>query len=498
MDIGSVIKKFDIAINDPKTYKDVFKTNSEDAYDQIDKIEGIRFKAIAGDMEAERFMIEKLCKFIYLHSDADYTEIIDFKDLLKNPPDVKLILLLEVDELYLIIDKYETDHMLDNKTLEAVFSDDIDKIRDKYANLKERTEIIAKVIFSNVYGLGIVDFLRGRFINEIGVLRKDFVYVISRGRKTRIEAAGTLSTGALQNILKKATLGSNTPFDKANPISISSRKNTDRIAVAGFDVAPDENELYMNIRIFNLENISLEELRDKYFTLNDEILKFLEINQKGKGSFFITGADMNVGKSTLLLAMLQKLPDSYGIGIIDPQNEMRIGMKYPDKNTITLISNEQKSTDECFEYLLKTSRDIIAVSEITNSNEATQLINGALRLNCGICATMHSLNPSEVVTNLRNLMMRTDMYTNGEVASDDIRRGIDLIIHLKRIKDRIVIDSIDEITARGLNRLFEYSAGSWNKLGRPSERYLKKISCCLDNDDMETYERIFGETDAHI
>ena len=496
MEISNLINKFDIAVNDPKTYQDVFKTSLEEAYDQINKIESIRFKAISGDKAAECFMIEKLCRFIHELGEADNDKIIDFSELTKNPPEIKMILLLEVLELRIIIDEYDIGNIFKSVMLEKVFIDKLEIIRDRFVNLKEKTKIIAKVIYSNIYGLGIIDFLKGRYINEIGIIRKEYIYIISNGKKIRIEPARIVSNEALRNILKKAALNSNNPFDKANPISISSRRNTDRVAVAGYDVAPDENELYMNIRIFNLESITLEELRDKYKTIDDEMLTFLEMNQKGKGSFFVTGADMNVGKSTLLLAMIQKLPDEYGIGILDPQNEMRIGTKYPGKNAITLILNNQKSTDECFEYILKTSRDIIVVSEITNSNEATQLINGALRLNCGICATMHSLNPEEVITNLRNLMLRTDMYTNEHIATEDIKRGIDLIIHLKRIRERIVVDSIDEICSTGLNRLFKYSNDTWIKHNSPSEKYFKKVSNYFDEIDLKTYERIFGKGDV--
>ena len=491
VDIQYLIRRFDMAINDPRTYREIFKSESKDAYDQIDRIESIRFKAIAGSRDAEKYMIEKLCRFIYLFKDTEDIRIIDFDAPENNSEETRLILLLETVELYDVLQIYCTDDIFDKDSLDKAVEGYREEIKQRFSNIRERTEMLARIMFSNVYGLGIIDFLRGRFINEIGIIRKDYIYIITRGRKIRIKAVAISSNEALQNILKKATLKANRPFDMANPITISSRDNTDRVAVAGFAVTPDENESYINIRIFNLESITLEELRDKYNTLDAKMFDFLELNQKGKGSFFITGADMNVGKSTMLLAMLEKTPKAFGIGVIDPQNEMRLGVKYPDKNTITLISNDLKTTDECFEYLLKTSRDVISVSEITNSDEATQLINGALRLNCGICATMHSLDPGEVLTNLRNLMMRTDMYTNEKAASDDIIRGIDLIIHLKRIKEKIVVESIDELTPSGLCRLFSYENDDWKIRGIPSERYRRKLLSYLSEKDIEIYEEIF-------
>ena len=495
MDMDQMILKFDAALNDPKIYKDIYKTNHNDAISQINNIESIRFRAIAGDALAESFMVDKLCGFIYSYKDDDEVSFIDFADPESNSNEIKLIMLCETLGISSVIEKSVVLDVFDENMLNEVFKKELSVIKSVYANYNEQTRLNARVIFSDIYGLGIIDFLRDEYINEIGVIRKDFIYVIIKGRKIRLKCVKIKSREALLNIIKKSVMNANTPFDRTNPICISSRHNTDRVAAAGFDVSPDDSLIYLNIRIFNLKSITLEELKDKYHTLNDEIYEFLVLNQKGKGSYFVTSADMNSGKSTLMLAMLQKLPDKFAIGIIDPQNEMRIASRYPDKNAITLISNDQKSTDECFEYLLKTSRDILSVSEVTNSNEVTQLINGALRLNCGICATMHSLSPREVVINLRNLMMRTNTYTNEKTALEDIERGIDLIIHLRRLNDRIVIDSIDEIISGGINRIFEYTGSDWIKKGKPTDRYKNKLFTYLDDMDMEKYQTLFGGYD---
>jgi replicative superfamily II helicase len=61
-------------------------------------------------------------------------------------------------------------------------------------------------------------------------------------------------------------------------------------------------------------------------------------------------------------------------------------------------------------------------------------------------ATLHSKTPFEVVTNLRNLMMRTEMYNNSDVAEADIARGLDIVVHLAKLANgRIVVESIVEI-----------------------------------------------------
>ena len=118
--------------------------------------------------------------------------------------------------------------------------------------------------------------------------------------------------------------------------------------------------------------------------------------------------------------MIGEYPNSWGIGILDQQNELQIGVKFPDKNVITLVENAKRNLAQCFAYLLKTSRDVLVVSEITLPEEVSELVNSALRLNAGVSATMHSFSPKEVIPNLRNLMMKTPMYHDKNTAEEDI------------------------------------------------------------------------------
>jgi len=345
------------------------------------------------------------------------------------------------------------------------------------------------------------------------------------------------NSGAIINIQKKTTQNSSLNYDRQNPIVISAKNNSSRISVAGYDVTPTDNDLYYNERIFNLKRISLEDLVDRYRTIDKQICTLLTLNQRGKGSFLVTGSDMGVGKSTFLLAMIEKYPDFWGIGVLDPQNEMQVGKKYPAKNVITLVENSKKNMAECFDYLLKTSRDIMLVSEITMPEEVTEMVNSALRLNAGIGATLHSYSPDEVVPNLRNLMLRTQMYHDRETAEADIAGSIDLIIHLRRLLNgRIIVDSINEIVPDdisyfdinknalnskqneliqfalklGIKALFEKVSGrkyniveiikynevsdNWDLLNCPSEKYIEKISRYISKDSknwiLNTFKKI--------
>lgn len=258
------------------------------------------------------------------------------------------------------------------------------------------------------------------------------------------------------NIQKKTTRNAVLNFDKQNPTVITAKNNSSRIAVAGYDITPSEEYLYYNERIFNLKKITLEEMVQSYETIDRLVYDFLVMNQQGRGSYFITGSDMGVGKSTFLLAMLEKTPDAWGIGILDNQNELQAKRKYAWKNIITLVETPARTMAECFSYLLKTSRDVMVVSEVTMPAEVSELIHASLRLNAGVGATMHSISPWEVVANLRNLLMRTGIYNNADMAESDIARSLDIVIHLEKLPGgRIVVADIVEVEYMDQERYVE-------------------------------------------
>ncbi len=440
------------ALTDVDLYMYVYHTDQKHAEEAINMLSEIKDLAARGDIDARNNMIDYYVRVLssgkLFDADKEAVTLINFKDIADNEPGIIFELLLSNRKLGELIDRYQIkDKLSAVEIIEIAKNEDKDKsISGIYTAKRERIVFMAVLFYAYAYGQDCIDTLQNQDINEIGILNKDYIYITYKGKKIRLSFLTFDNVGTILNIQKKTTQNSALNYDRQNPIIVTSKNNSSRISAAGYDVTPYEEDAYYNERIFNLKKITLEEMKLKFNTINEAIYCLCMLNQKGRGSFFVTGSDMGVGKSTFLLSMLEKYPDSWGIGILDPQNELQAGRKYASKNVITLVENARKNLSECFAYLLKTSRDVLVVSEITMPQEVTELVNSALRLNAGVCATMHSFSPAEVVTNLRNLMLRTDMYNSMSTAEEDIAGSIDLIIHLSRLKNgRIVVDSINEI-----------------------------------------------------
>ncbi len=531
---GDLAQKLDDILNDTDKYSKIYEINREKSEEEIKLYTELKDKAVLGEKTARNYLINLYTKLMSSKmidiNQETVNELIDFKEILNNSPQILFEMLLEVYDMSDIIKKYNFKNKISESDIKEICEKEKNVIAKKFSKYVDRLKLIAIIIYAKEYGQDCVDTLSHHNINEIGIIDKDYVYIVHRGEKVHLEFLKFENKNIILNIQKKTTSNGVVNFDKQNPTLVTSKNNSSRITVAGYDSTPGEDDLYYNERIFNLKKITLEEMRDNYKTINQDIYEFLCINQKGRGSHYVTGADMGVGKSTFLLAMMEKIPDMWGIGILDTQNELQARKKYSWKNILTLIENPKRSISECFEIMLKMSRDVIVVGEITKPSEVAEQINASLRLNAGVGGTMHSLSAFEVVTNIRNLMMRTNMYQNAEIAEADIARGLDLIIHLCKLPNgRIVVENIVEVVyveqdkyikylqegsnkekiknilnlvqlalqkylykkSYRYNEIFRYDMENdrWHMINKPSNSYFEKISKYVDEAEIEDFKR---------
>ncbi len=531
-----IAKQLNRIFQDVDSYKSIFGIDKKQAEKELNLYSQMKEKAVVGDKSASDYIIGQFARLlntdVFNLKESSLNKIINFEDILQNDVQIIFEMLLSMIDMSEIILKYDLCIKITEKDIRQIAASEIENINIKFNNRLAQLRLLATLSYAEEYGQGCIDTLQHQNINEIGIIDKDYIYIVFQGCKIYLEFLKFKDTNVILNIQKKTTQNSVINYDEQNPTLIASKINSSRITVAGFDSTPSSEELYYNERIFNLKKITLEEMRDTYNTINSLIFDYLLLNQKGRGSHFITGADMGVGKSTFLLAMMEKIPDYWGIGILDTQNELQARKKYPQKNIKTLISNSKRSVSESFVTMLKMARDIIYVGEITTPFEVEELINASLRLNAGVGATMHSTSPFEVITNIRNLMMRTAMYNRSEIAEADAARGLDIIIHLAKLPNgRIVVENIVEVVCLNesdnvdilfdgknsekianilnlvqialkkylnaqtyrYNEIFRYDTSSddWSLLNLPTEQYWYKIAKFVERKEIDQFKEHF-------
>lgn len=532
--------KLDEIFHSVDVYREIYEIEREQAEAEVQLYSELKTRAALGEKTARTYLISQFTKILsttlFTLDEENIHRIIDFDCISNNHAQVIFELLMDVYDVSELIEKYQLTLCVTEQQIKEIAKKEERVLKEHFHSLQKKIKIIATVVYAKEYGQDCIDTLQHHNINEIGIIDKDYIYIVHQNSKIHLAFLKFDDKSVILNIQKKTTQNSTVNYDENNPTVVTAKNNSSRITVAGYDAVPLGEELYYNERIFNLTKITLEEMRDRYRTINDLIYRFLLLNQKGKGAHFVTGADMGVGKSTFLLAMMEKIPDKWGIGILDTQNELQARKKYPWKNIMTLIENPKRTIAQCFEIMLKMARDVLYVGEITKPAEAAELVNASLRLNAGVGATMHSLSPFEVVTNARNLMMRTEMYNDAQTAEADISRGLDIIIHLAKHPDdegRIIVEQIVEVEyverdyyiepvmegtfRQQLTKLiqmmqlavhkylykkyyrynviirYDRQQDDWLAVNLPSQAYFDKISKYVSRKEIEAFKRTFHQ-----
>jgi len=444
---GTITTRLDQVFNNIDKYAELYDISRDEAEKEVVLYTKLKDKASLGDKTARDYLISQYSKFLlytFRLLSLDISDFINFNDIQKNDPIIIFEILMQAYDLGDIVKKYDIKIRFTEEQLRYIVDQEKAGIDKYHSNQINKIKLFATLIYAREYGQDCIDTIQHHNINEIGILDKNYVYIV-KGDKIYIEFLGFKDDSIILNIQKKTTQKSPNNYDQQNPVLVAAKENSSRITVAGYSVTPD-GCWYYNERIFNLSKITMEEMRDRFNTIDELLYRTGIFNQRGRGSHFITGSDMGVGKSTFMLAMMEKVPNEWGIGVLDTQNELQAKKKYPWKNVITLIEAGNMDIKKCFAIMLKMARDVLYVGEITQPREVGELINASLRLNSGVGATLHSISPYEVVTNLRNLMLRTDMYDKAEIAEADIARGLDLIFHLAKLPSgRIVVEYVVEV-----------------------------------------------------
>ncbi len=429
-------------LEDPQDYARAFSLGKDMARSKWQSWQKIREEAIQGILESRNHLV-------LLYTSVLVREVADDKleDFFRMPRPYWLLLelILDLKGLEELLRSNER-AVLSREDLECFLVGRSSELEAYLADATYRRRLVSRMMFAQENGQDVLDSLQYQNIDELGALRADYVYLVYRGRKIHLSGLSFASSNALYRVQKKAAQRARPQYDFNRPALSVDKVSGSRVTVAGYLATPTSGDLYFNERLFNLKRVTLESLRDHYSTIDEKIYRLLCLNQEGRGSFLVTGSEMGIGKTTFLSALIEKIPNRWGIGILDTENELRVQEHYPEKNIITVIENPHLSIEKGFRYMLKTSRDVLVVGEITCREEMESLVRGAIRLNAGIGGTLHASKASMAISCCANLLKeKGTQHASGE---ENLADSLDLIIHLARHPHenrRIVVEEIVEV-----------------------------------------------------
>lgn len=304
-----------------------------------------------------------------------------------------------------------------------------------------------------------------------------------------------ISKERLEELVVRITGMSNRMINEASPLTDARLGDGSRVHVAVFPVALEGPVI--TIRKFPKRAITLEDLLERE-SLNEEVAEFLRKAVQAKYNIFVSGATGS-GKTTLLNVLSDFIPKNERIITIEDTAELQI------RNVHNLVRLEARNSvvEGCKEItirdLLRASLrmrpDRLVIGEVRGA-ETVDMLQALNTGHAGSMSTGHGNSTKDMLYRLETMVLM-GMEIPALAVRRQLASGIDLMIHLGRLRDRrrvlmeiseidhcldgeIVLNPIYRFEETGLDRNGKV-LGNFTKVG--SLKHKEKLSMAGFEDD---------------
>ena len=309
----------------------------------------------------------------------------------------------------------------------------LDDSMEHYMRLAERYAL-RKELFNSIRRLDILqELLEDDTITEIMVNGTDGIFVERGGRLTRWEKRFG-SAEKLQDIAQQIVGRCNRIVNESVPIVDARLEHGERVNIVMPPVAL--NGPVITIRRFPNRAIRMEQLV-RWESVSVEVAAFLRTLVCARYNIFISGGTGS-GKTTFLNALSDFIPKDERIITIEDNAELQI------QGVVNLVRLEARNANtegklaitirDLIRASLRMRPDRILIGEIRGA-EAIDLLQALNTGHDGSLSTGHANTPQDMLSRIETMaLMDFDMPL--AAIRRQIASGIDLIIHLGRLRDK--------------------------------------------------------------
>jgi len=151
------------------------------------------------------------------------------------------------------------------------------------------------------------------------------------------------------------------------------------------------------------------------------------------------------GKTTMLMAIIESIYETMNLRIQETAFELHLRKIYPTRNILSLRETETVSGQEGLDVQKKTDGTVNIIGEVATDPVAAWMIQAAQVASKFTLFTHHAKTFPNLVTALRNSMLRTGVFSNERTAEEQVVQVLNFDIHLvKDFRGRRYIERITE------------------------------------------------------
>ena len=404
-----------------------------------------------------------------------------------------------------IEDIYEKEHIV------LTFSDKLSVVVQRIYQHYKGYSAIDEVRDMNIDGIsGGVSGLPESFLSQVAQTDGDYlnqieehkvpracdsIWIFFQGKSIRLAFLSFGTEAELkrvcQNIYKYNNPGQ---LSDTNGYKINEMKDGSRVVV----VRPSFSETWaFFVRKFDVKRATLEQL----VTLpgKEDAIDLLKFLVKGARIVSITG-EQGSGKTTLLMGMIENIYETMNIRVQETAFELHLRKIYPTRNILTFRETDTISGQEGLDVQKKTDGSVNIIGEVATDPVASWMIQAAQVASKFTLFTHHAKTFPNLVTALRNSMLRTGVFNDEKTAEEQVVQVLNFDVHqvkdfrgrryIERITECIPVENKNEYTFEHRNE--KTLEGKFDKFFDNATHYFTKTT----DKQLYTYRNILEYVDG--
>lgn len=333
-----------------------------------------------------------------------------------------------------ILESVDTTRELNDDDIKEIIDREIIRqSHNNYIPLNIRQDL-KKELFNSMRKLDILqELVDNPKISEVMINGPDDIFVELDGRLTRWNKKFS-SREKLEDVIQQIAAKSNRMVNESSPISDTRLSDGSRVNIVLNPIAI--NGPSVTIRRFPEHPINIEKLIS-IGAITDEAANFLQMIMFAGYNIFISGGTGS-GKTTFLNALSEYIPEDERVITIEDSAELQL----LNVKNIVKLETRNSNTEGCnaisIRDLIKTALrmrpDRVLVGEIRGL-EAIDMLQAMNTGHDGSLSTGHANSPSDMLSRIETMVLM-GMDIPLEAVRRQIASGIDIIIHLGRLRDK--------------------------------------------------------------
>jgi pilus assembly protein CpaF len=312
----------------------------------------------------------------------------------------------------------------------------------------ERAEVVARIVRESV-GLGpLEDLLADPAVEEVMVNGPGTVYVERHGRLEPTEVAFA-DEEELRHTIERILAPLGRRVDELSPMVDARLADGSRVNVVVPPLAIDGP--VVSIRRFGAERPGPDELVSRG-SLGRAQRRLLERAVAERRSILVSGGTGS-GKTTLLNALSIFIAPGERVVTIEDAAELRLQQPHVvrlESRPAGIEGRGEVTIRDLLRNALRMRPDRIVIGEVRGP-EALDLLTALNTGHDGALSTLHANSPADAIARLETLALMADVGLPHAAIAEQVRRGIDLVVHLERRPDgsRVVAEIAEVVRAAG-------------------------------------------------